>query len=487
MALGDNNYYDNSEDIILPATTAEASDIENKHEGVSAGFTAVETDMDKRISLSNVDNTNYDIPDAIGVRASKMLGFDSSGELGLQVRRGTFKGDWTATTFYYQDDLMKDTTDALGSGVDSIFVATVNHTSSADLATDTANWALVLSGDDFLRITGGTLTGDLFISSGSSPRLYLKPTGMGFPSLVIQDSVGEDRCRLEFHESSGSVQLRRNQANGALDTYLELDSSGNVSVIGGDGIPTDADHLTRKDYVDDADALAMLLDGSRDMTGDLVVNHGASPTITIEPTSTGYPAYNIKDSSGVLRGVLFFSESSGELTLRRMSTIGTTQTSLVLTSDGNVYPNAVAPTNNAHLTRKDYVDAADALKFDKTGGDISGNTTIGSTSNVNRELKVLNSTGGVRLQQSASDAISLTRVDSAGVFVANLLRNTGAASGLALYYAGISKAQTVSDGFSVSGTLSADSVNAADGATGSFTTSDAKTVTVTNGIITSIV
>lgn len=143
-----NDYYDNTTNIIIAATTAEAADVENKCDDIAAGFELVETDMDNTIQLTNADNTNRVIADAAGVRASKMLGCDSTGEFGLQVRRGTFKGDWAATTFFYQDDLVHDAADTLGEGLDAVFVCQVNHTSSALLSTDSANWSLMLSTGD---------------------------------------------------------------------------------------------------------------------------------------------------------------------------------------------------------------------------------------------------------------------------------------------------------------------------------------------------
>lgn len=156
-----NDYYDNTTNIILPSTSAEAADVENKCDDIAAGFELVEDDMDNTVQLTNADNTNRVIADAAGVRANKMLGFDSAGEFGNQVRKGTYKGDWAGTTYYYQDDLVRDTTDALSEGVGSLFVCNVTHTSSAGMVTDTANWDVAISTDDYLSTLGGTVTGQI--------------------------------------------------------------------------------------------------------------------------------------------------------------------------------------------------------------------------------------------------------------------------------------------------------------------------------------
>ena len=57
-------------------------------------------------------------------RASKVLAFDSSGEISVTQELGTFKGDWAASTAYVIRDIVKDTS------TNNIFIVTSAHTSS---------------------------------------------------------------------------------------------------------------------------------------------------------------------------------------------------------------------------------------------------------------------------------------------------------------------------------------------------------------------
>ena len=57
-------------------------------------------------------------------RASKVLGFDSSGELSVTTELGTFRGNFAASTAYNIRDLIKDTSTG------NIFIVNTAHTSS---------------------------------------------------------------------------------------------------------------------------------------------------------------------------------------------------------------------------------------------------------------------------------------------------------------------------------------------------------------------
>ena len=57
-------------------------------------------------------------------QASKVLSFDSSGELAVTQELGTFRGNWAASTAYAVRDLVKDTS------TNNIFIVTEAHTSS---------------------------------------------------------------------------------------------------------------------------------------------------------------------------------------------------------------------------------------------------------------------------------------------------------------------------------------------------------------------
>ena len=82
-------------------------------------------ELDRAIKLSRT-NTMTSTEFTVGAtdRASKILAFDSSGELAVTQELGTFKGNWAASTAYALRDLVKDTSTG------NIFIVTTAHTSS---------------------------------------------------------------------------------------------------------------------------------------------------------------------------------------------------------------------------------------------------------------------------------------------------------------------------------------------------------------------
>ena len=110
----------------------------------------------------------------------------------------------------------------------------------------------------------------------------------------------------------------------------------------------------------DAGALSKVLGGT--VTGDIYVRHGDSPSINIQIEAVdGFPSYRILDIAGAIRAQLVFVESSGEVAFRRRDAAGALQTSLSLSANGNASVDGSAPTAGDHLTRMDWVQAADAV------------------------------------------------------------------------------------------------------------------------------
>ena len=48
-------------------------------------------------------------------RASKVLAFDSAGEISVAQELGSFQGNWAASTAYVQRDIIKDTSNGKGT------------------------------------------------------------------------------------------------------------------------------------------------------------------------------------------------------------------------------------------------------------------------------------------------------------------------------------------------------------------------------------
>jgi len=102
-----------------------------------------EEELDRSIKLSRTNTmTSTEFTTSSNDRASKVLAFDSSGELSVTTELGTFKGNWSASTSYALRDIVKDTS------TNNIFIAITAHTSSGSQPlttnTDSAKWSLLV-------------------------------------------------------------------------------------------------------------------------------------------------------------------------------------------------------------------------------------------------------------------------------------------------------------------------------------------------------
>ena len=100
-------------------------------------------ELDRSIKLSRTNTmTSTEFTTSATDRASKVLAFDSSGELSVTTELGTFKGNWAASTAYALRDIVKDTS------TNNIFIAVTAHTSSGSQPlttnTDSAKWSLLV-------------------------------------------------------------------------------------------------------------------------------------------------------------------------------------------------------------------------------------------------------------------------------------------------------------------------------------------------------
>ena len=85
----------------------------------------LQEELGRSIKLSRTNTmTSTEFTVGASDRASKILAFDSSGEIAVTQELGTFKGNWAASTDYVIRDIVKDTS------TNNIFIVTAAHTSS---------------------------------------------------------------------------------------------------------------------------------------------------------------------------------------------------------------------------------------------------------------------------------------------------------------------------------------------------------------------
>jgi len=101
-----------------------------------------ENGLTRVVQLSETDTAaTLQLPVA-ATRASKVLGFDSTGNAIVMQEIGNYKGNWAATTAYVLRDIIKDTSNS------NIYICIVAHTSSGSQPissnADSAKWALIV-------------------------------------------------------------------------------------------------------------------------------------------------------------------------------------------------------------------------------------------------------------------------------------------------------------------------------------------------------
>jgi len=117
------------------------------HESALDKITIIGQDLqeqvDRSLKLSRTNTmTSTEFTVGSSDRASKILAFDSSGELSVTQELGTVKGNWAASTAYVVRDIVKDTNN------NNIYICLTAHTSSGSVPissnTDVAKWSLLV-------------------------------------------------------------------------------------------------------------------------------------------------------------------------------------------------------------------------------------------------------------------------------------------------------------------------------------------------------
>ena len=120
-----------------------ANSIENAFDKNLSLIQELQEQIDRSIKLSRANTmTSTEFTVSATDRASKILAFDTSGELSITQELGTYKSNWSASTSYAVRDIVKDTS------TNNIFICITAHTSSGSQPlttnTDSAKWALIV-------------------------------------------------------------------------------------------------------------------------------------------------------------------------------------------------------------------------------------------------------------------------------------------------------------------------------------------------------
>ena len=123
-------------------------------------------ELDRALKLSRTNTmTSTEFAQSATDRASKVLSFDSSGEIAVTQELGTFRGNWAASTAYNERDIIRDNS---ATGNQSIYIVITAHTSSGSLPittnTDAAKFSAIIDNTTATTTTNVTsITNDALV------------------------------------------------------------------------------------------------------------------------------------------------------------------------------------------------------------------------------------------------------------------------------------------------------------------------------------
>jgi hypothetical protein len=120
-----------------------AETIETAHDKSIAITQELQEQIDRSLKISRANTmTSTEFITSATDRASKILAFDSSGELSVTQELGIVKGNWVTSTAYVVRDIVKDTNN------NNIYICLTAHTSSGAVPissnADVAKWSLLV-------------------------------------------------------------------------------------------------------------------------------------------------------------------------------------------------------------------------------------------------------------------------------------------------------------------------------------------------------
>ena len=273
-------------------------------------------ELNRALKLSRT-NTMASTEFTVGAttRANKILAFDSSGELAVTQEIGTFQGNWTASTSYFERDLVRDTT------TNNIFIVNSAHTSSGSQPLTTnansAKYDLILEAELQGNLLGDTtpqLGGNLDLNSnditGTGNIKITGSVGIGTnsPSALLHLASNAPYINFEDVDNNQDWQLQatawfalRNQTTNS--ELLRVTSGGNVGI--GTNLPDSGTPL----HVEESSASL----GANPAASAFLVERAGNVGMTLGTANTGECSIFMGDTDSLTAGRVQYDNSNDSL------------------------------------------------------------------------------------------------------------------------------------------------------------------------------
>jgi hypothetical protein len=199
--------------------------------------------VDRCIKISRTNTmTSTDFTNSATDRASKILAFDSSGEISVTQELGTYRGDWAASTAYNARDIVKDTS------TNNIFICTTSHTSSGSQPltsnTDSAKWSLIVDAASATTSASTATTKAAEASTSASAAASSASTASGHATTASTQATNASNSATNASNSATAAASSATSAAASYDdfddTYLGAKSSAPSVDNDGDALATGA-------------------------------------------------------------------------------------------------------------------------------------------------------------------------------------------------------------------------------------------------------
>ncbi len=201
-----------------------------------------EEELDRSIKLSRTNTmTSTEFTTSSTDRASKVLAFDSSGELSVTTELGTFRGNWSASTAYVLRDIVKDTS------TNNIFIVNSAHTSSgAQPLTTNANsakYSLIVDAASVATSATNAATSETNAGTSETNAAASAASALSHKNDAETAKTASETAKTAAEAAKTAAETAQTAAETALDTFDDrflgakssdptVDNDGNALIDG---------------------------------------------------------------------------------------------------------------------------------------------------------------------------------------------------------------------------------------------------------------
>ena len=231
--------------------------------------------VDRSLKISRTNTmTSTEFTTSATDRASKILAFDTNGELSVTSELGSYQGNWATATAFSARDIVKDTSN------NNIYICNTSHTSSGSQPissnTDVAKWDLLV---DAASATTSQNAAASSATAAANSATSAATSATTASTQASNASTSASTASTQATNASNSASAAATSATNAANSYDSFDDR----YLGSKSSAPSADN--------DEDALAT---GALywNSTSDQMFSYTGSAWVAIKPTSSEQTAIN---------------------------------------------------------------------------------------------------------------------------------------------------------------------------------------------------